>query len=101
MGMERTQAMKNLLIYTSFAAALAISAQAHAWSGSDNESGAMVEIEQGNLVRSGNDIEVYDYDKGEYRDMTVESVTRFGNTVEVEVTDSATGETTTLEMDDN
>lgn len=82
-------------------AALTASASALAWSGSDNETGAAVEIEQGNLVRSGNEIEVYDYDKGEYRDVTVESIQRYGGTVEVEVTDNETGETRTLDMNDD
>lgn len=81
--------------------ALAISTSVMAWSGTDSTTGADVEIGSGNLVRSGNDIEVYDYDKGEYRDVTVESIQRYGGTVEVEVTDNETGETRTLDMNDD
>lgn len=72
---------------------------AHAWSGYDYDSGSHVDIEKGNLVRSGRDIEIYDYSKGEYRDVTVESINRRGTNVEVEVTDNETGETRTLDMD--
>ena len=37
------------------------------WDGYDYDKGTHIEIGKGNLVRSGNDIEVYDYDSGEYR----------------------------------
>jgi hypothetical protein len=80
-------------------ALLSVSIQASAWDGTDQDSGAMVEIERGQLVRSGQDIEVYDYEKGEYVDVEVQSISRIGNTVEIEVTDSETGEYRTLEMD--
>jgi hypothetical protein len=71
-----------------------------AWSGYDYEKGSHVEIEKGNLVRPGRDIEIYDYQAGEYRDVEVESVRRYGGSVEVEVYDHQTGEHRTLEMDD-
>jgi hypothetical protein len=38
-----------------------------AWDGYDYESGNYVEIEKGNLVRPGEEIEYYDYGTGEYR----------------------------------
>lgn len=72
---------------------------AQAWSGFDYDKGSYVEIEKGNLVRSGRDIEIYDHGKGEYRDVNVESIRRLGSRVEVEVTDNETGETRTLDMD--
>lgn len=93
--------MKNVFLYAIVTAALIFGTAAHAWTGTDSESGSSVEIEKGNLVRSSNDIEVYDYDTSQYRYVTVESITRYGSTVEIEVTDTETGETTTLEMDDN
>jgi hypothetical protein len=73
---------------------------ANAWDGTDQDSGDSVEIEQGNLVRSGENIEYYDSGKGEYRTGDVESITRYGSTVEVEITDDESGETRTLEMED-
>lgn len=78
---------------------LALSTGASAWDGYDYESGSFVEIESGNLVRSGNDIEVYDYGDGQYHDVEVQDINRYGNTVEVEVYDYETGEYRTLEMD--
>ena len=70
------------------------------WSGSDIETGESVEIEQGNLVRSGEDIEVYDSGDGDYHDVSVESINRYGSTVELEVYDHTTGESRVLEMED-
>jgi Family of unknown function (DUF5334) len=52
-------------------------------------------------VRSGQSIEVYDSSEGAYKEYDVDSITRYGSTVEIEATDSTTGESTTLEMDDN
>ena len=72
-----------------------------AWDGTDTETGQSVEIGKGNLVRPGRDIEVYDYGAGEYRDVTVESIRRYGSTVEVEVYDYESGEYRTLEMEDD
>ena len=72
-----------------------------AWDGVDQETGADVEIGRGNLVRRGRTIEVYDYGRGEYRDVEVEGVRDRGNRVEVDVYDPETGESSTLEMDRN
>ena len=62
--------------------------------------GSSVEIERGQLVRSGRTIEVYDSTEG-YKEYDVDSIRRSSRTVEIEATDSATGESTTLEMDDD
>ncbi len=78
---------------------LIVSSSAFTWNGYDYEKGAYVEIDKGNLVRSGHDIETYDYSTGEYKDVEVESVHDSGSTVEVEVYDYNTGEHRTLEMD--
>jgi hypothetical protein len=67
----------------------------NAWSGYDATSGGSVEIESGNLVREGETIDVYD---GEYKTMKVESINRFGGSVEIQGTDD-TGEQRVLEMD--
>lgn len=72
---------------------------AFAWDGYDYDKGAYVEIGKGNLVRPGQDIEIYDYGSGEYKDVEVESVTGTGAGAEVEVYDHDTGEYRTLEMD--
>lgn len=73
----------------------------YAWDGTDAETGELVEIERGNLVRQGRDIEVFDHGAGEYRDVTVESIRRYGSTVEVEVYDNDSGEYRTFEMEDD
>ena len=65
------------------------------WDGYDVDNGHSIEIEKGNLVRRGKDIEVYDYDTGEYKEYEVESV----NGREVEVYDYDTGEYRTFDMD--
>ena len=71
---------------------------AFAWDGTNSNTGSTVEIEREQLVRSGRTIEVYDSIEG-YKDYDVDSIRRSGRTVEIEATDSATGESTTLEMD--
>ncbi len=91
--------MKYSFIFSVFAA-LVLAWPAHAWDGTDVDTGNDVEIERGNLVRSGRDIEVYDYETGEYHDVTVEDINRYGGTVEIEVFDNTTGETRTLEFYD-
>ncbi|KGT74627.1 hypothetical protein MA20_38255 [Bradyrhizobium japonicum] len=80
-------------------AASVVGTQAFAWDGTNTTTGTSVEIERGQLVRSGRTIEVYDSDQG-YKEYDVDSIRRYGRTVEIEATDTATGESTTLEMDD-
>lgn len=74
--------------------------QAFAWDGTNTTTGSSVEIERGQLVRSGRTIEVYDSNQG-YKEYDVDSIRRFGRTVEIEATDTSTGESTRLEMDDD
>lgn len=76
------------------------SPSAFAWDGVDADTGEAVEIGKGNLVREGKTIEVYDFGSGEYRDFDVEAIRRNGSSVEIDVYDSTTGATRTLEMDD-
>lgn len=86
-----------------FVAAIALMAacnDAAAWDSTNSNTGASVEIEQGQLVRSGETIDVYDSNEG-YKSYDVDNITRYGSTVEIEATDTTTGESTTLEMDDN
>ena len=69
------------------------------WDGFDWENGAFVEIEKGNLVREGEPIEVFDYQRGRYIDMEVNDVNTFGSGVEIEATDLSSGEVRTFDMD--
>ncbi len=78
---------------------LLIASPVFAWDGVDSETGSSVEIGKGNLVRPGQDIEVYDHDTGEYKDVTVEGVRGGLGSVEVEVYDNETGEYKTYEME--
>jgi hypothetical protein len=70
------------------------------WDGVDQDTGNSIAIEPGNLVRDGNDIEVYDYNTGQYRNLTVEDIERSGSDVEIDYYDNETGESGTLEMED-
>jgi hypothetical protein len=81
-------------------AVFALSNVAQAWDGVDTSTGDSVEIEGGNLVRRGNDVEMYDSNTGDYHDVTVESISRSGSTVEIEVYDNTKGEYRTLEFND-
>lgn len=84
-----------------FALALALMAStAFAWEGYDYDKGSHVEIGEGNLVREGETIEIYDYGSGEYKDVEVNSIYDNGSSVEVEVYDYDSGEYRTLDMDD-
>jgi hypothetical protein len=82
-----------------FVLALILPTLACAWDGHDYERGSDVEIEKGNLVRPGREIEIYDHGTGEHRNVEVQSIRRIGSGVEVEVYDSDTGEYRTLDMD--
>ena len=78
---------------------LMIPAASFSWDGYDYDKGTFIEIDNGNLVRDGETIEIYDYNDG-YKDVEVESINRYGNNVEVEVYDYDLGEYRTFEMDD-
>ncbi len=71
-----------------------------AWDGFDYDKGCYIEIEKDNLVRSGNTIEIFDYEDGEYKDVEVESIQRIPGGVEIEVSDPESGESRTFEMDE-
>ena len=65
------------------------------WDGYDYDRGNYIEIERGNLVRVGNDIEIYDYSTGTYKDVEVQSISNG----EIEVYDYDTDEYRTFDMD--
>lgn len=81
-------------------AALAVSGSAIAWDGYDWETGTDVEIGQGNLVREGESIEVYDWGTGQYHDVEVDRIESTYRGAEVEVYDYTTGTYRTFEMED-
>lgn len=82
------------------AALWAASVPTSAWDGVDLNTGGSVEIQSGNLVRSGNDIELYDHSTGQYHEVTVEDTSRSGSTVGIEVYDTTSGDFRTLEFED-
>lgn len=71
---------------------------AKAWDGVDKD-GNIVEIDKGELVRRGRDIDVFHSERG-YGTYNVEDIRRYGRTVEIDVFNYETGETETFEMDD-
>jgi len=79
---------------------VAVAVPALAWDGTD-ENGNSVEIDSGNLVRTGSDIEYYNYADGSYHEATVDSIYRAGSEVVIEVTDDDTGYTHELTMEDD
>jgi len=74
--------------------------QGLAWDGTNSGNGNAVQIERGQTVRQGREVEFYDYGAGTYRTFDVDSVRQSGGGVEVEGTDSS-GNAVTLEMDGN
>ena len=70
-----------------------------AWDGYDYESGSQVEIDKGNLVREGEEIEYYDYGSGEYRSGEVQDIQSSGSGADVEIYDHESGEYRTFEME--
>lgn len=74
---------------------LTVISSTYAWDGYDSENNEYVEIDKGNLVRSGRDIEVYHCDCSSYVDEEVISV----NSYEVETYNPDTGEYHTYDMD--
>ena len=70
-----------------------------AWDGYDYDSQSYIDIEKGNLVREGEEIEFYDYESGEYRTAEVEDVQGSGDGAEVEVYDYESGEYRSFEME--
>jgi hypothetical protein len=71
-----------------------------AWDGTNSETGDCVEINEGNLVRTGEEIEVYDCSSGSYRYLEIEDIDASGYGVEIEAYDSETGDYIYLEMDE-
>jgi hypothetical protein len=84
---------------TLFFAAIFSPCGAIAWDGYDYDAGTYIEVESGELVRDGEEIEYYDYGRGEYRRGEVQDIQGLGEGAEVEVYDYDSGEYRTFEMD--
>jgi hypothetical protein len=78
---------------------LGVTLPAFAWDGYDYDKDTFIEIDKGNLVRPGRDIEIFDYNSGQYKDVEVQSIQSHGSNTEVEIYDHDSGEYRTLEMD--
>ena len=71
----------------------------YAWDGYGTD-GHNIEIEKGTYVRDGENIEIYDYEEGRYKNITVEKMSSSGSTTEIEAYDNDSGEYITYEMND-
>ena len=89
--------MKKVIIFLS--AMIFMPTISLAWDGYDYETGNYIEIDKGNLVREGEEIEYYDYESGEYRSGEVQDIESSGSGAEVEVYDYDSGEYRTFDMD--
>jgi hypothetical protein len=69
-----------------------------AWEGYDPLNNTPVAIDNGNVVRTGEAIELLDYSTGQYHSVDVESVRQVGGATEVEVFDYNTGDFRILDM---
>lgn len=99
-GIRRKNERKkmNILKIATVILVISSSINCYAWDGFDYDSSTFIEIEKGNLVREGSDIEFYDYSDG-YKTGTVDSITKIGSRLEIEITEDQTGSSRTFEMD--
>lgn len=81
-------------------ALLLLSKHCFSWEGQNTNTGTQIEIESGNLVRDGEEVEVYDYDLGSYHTVEINNISQYGSIIELEVTDLDTGDQHILEMED-
>jgi len=92
--------MKKLILLSVLLTISSIaSITAFAWDGYNESTGEYIEIGKGNLVRSGQEIEIYNYNTGNYGYGEVESVNSYGSSVEVEIYNYESGEYEIYEMD--
>ncbi|WP_107770110.1 DUF5334 family protein [Campylobacter concisus] len=78
---------------------LMVAISCFAWGGYDLKTGECVEIGKGNLVRCGRDIEIYDCKDGKYKIVNVKSISKVGDSVEIEVYDYEKNKIRILEME--
>ena len=82
--------MKRIVILIAFV--LLFPNISNGWEGVDLDTGNDVEIERGNLVRRGNDIEIYDYGDNSYKDVEVTGIYRDNDSVIIDIYDYENGE---------
>lgn len=93
-------ARRKLMKFSFLIAAMCLaSSPCFAWDGEDSNTGEAVTIESGNLVRSGEDIELYDESDGTYHSVEVQSIEDTGTSTDIEVYDYDDREYRTLEME--
>ena len=80
---------------------IVLASPVYAWDGYDYDKGNFIEIDKGNLVRSGRTIEIFDYNDGNFKDVEVLDIERTPSGVEINVYDPEADEERTFEMDDN
>lgn len=97
LGVKGEFTMKNFMF--ALLATVFLTVTSDAWDGYDYETGNYIEIDKGNLVRSGEEIEYYDYESGEYRYGEVQNIESSGGGAEVEVYDYESGKYRTFEME--
>ena len=86
--------MKHLALLALFAA-LPVYADIE---GYDWDTSNYVEIDA-TSISEGDTVTMYDYDTGDYHDISIESVDRYGLSVEAEVYDYTTSEYRTLDLE--
>ena len=86
--------MKHLALLALFAALPAYAdIEGYDWNTSN-----YVEIDAASITE-GDTVTMYDYDTGDYHDISIESVDRYGLSVEAEVYDYTTSEYRTLDLE--
>lgn len=70
-----------------------------AWSGFDNDNNATIDISEGNLVREGLTITIFDWSTDDYRDVEVINLESSFNGTRLEVFDKETGQKRVFEME--
>jgi hypothetical protein len=91
--------MKKFLLISVAMFILGSSTTVFGWDGID-DNGSDITIEDGNLVREGEEIEYYDDSTGQYHTGDIETIDDSGYNTELEVYDNDTGEYRTFEMED-
>lgn len=92
---------KLLLTIIYILAISTFSNKAFAWMGYDYENDAQIEIGEGNLVRTGSLIKIYDWSDSQYYWVTVKEFNSNSVRIELIVEDEETKKTRTFDMEKN
>ncbi|MDH4984316.1 DUF5334 family protein [Aminobacter anthyllidis] len=71
---------------------------AFAWNGIDVQTGQDIEIATGTTIEEGQNVEIFDYQSDEYREVLVITVRSNGHRLEIEVLDKNVKRTRMLEL---